>query len=110
MAKDTTLKKFIEAQAKYRKGVTGKTFESYEKVVTKDLSDPKPLVETLKKAQSPQERAVAQQAIDLMMASQRAVDMRKMGHADFMENYAAAAVFQDNYGKSRVERHDAGQF
>lgn len=110
MAKDQTFKKFVEAQAKYRKGVVGMTFEPYGKVVTAKIEDPKALVEALKKVQSPQQVAVHQQALDMMSASRRAQDMRKMGHQDFIANYAAASSFQDNYGKSRLDRFEAGLF
>ena len=110
MAKDQTLKKFVEARQKYRAGVTGKTWKLYAKVVTPELADPKSLVELLKKAQSPQEVAVHQQAVDFMMADVRAQDMRKMGHMEFIANYESAVPFQDRYDKSRVDRHASGRF
>ena len=59
---------------------------------------------------SPQGKAVYQQALDMMAASDRAVIVREMSHADYMEAYRSAQPFQERYERSRLERFENGRF
>lgn len=107
MARDTSFNDFIGQRASYRKGVVDGTFAPYERLVT--TTDPTALVEAVKADPSIARQAAAQNAADMMLASARALDMRKMAHRDYIAAYTASTTGQDNYEKSRLDRFNRGQ-
>jgi hypothetical protein len=117
MIPDTSFRKFIEARQKHRDAIAAGKFPAYGAVVTPAIANPKTIVaaarESIKQADLPVAAtgiAVQQQAIDMMSASQRASDLRAMGHMDLIRHYQGALPFIGRYEQSRLERFEAGRF
>lgn len=107
MPQDNSLKELVDGRAKYREGVTGKTFQPFEKAAPSVDIDA--LTKTMQDDQSPARQAAAQNAVDFAQAHQRAVDMRKMTHKDYIDAYNASAASISNYERTRVARFTKGQ-
>jgi hypothetical protein len=107
MAQDSTFKDFVDGRAKYRDGVVNGTFPSYDRSV--GPADPTSLLAAVQNDGSVVRKAATQNAADMLLASQRAVDMRKMSHRDYIDAYKASAGFMENYDRSRLDRFGRGQ-
>lgn len=107
MAQDSSFSDFIEQRVGYRQTVVSQKFDPYSRLVT--TTDPAPLVDPVRNDPNVVRQAAAQNAVDLMSASLRAVDMRGMSHRDYIDAFTSSAAGQNNYERSRVDRFNRGQ-
>ena len=109
MATDPTLTNFAAATAKYRDGIMNLKFSPFEKLVTKNVLDISNILTKIKGVAAPQAIASAQQGADLLMATQRALDMRKMAPQDYRDAYNSAIPFHNRYEQVKAGRYEQGQ-
>jgi len=110
MPQDPSFRKFIEAIARQRKGVADLEFPAFEGKVGASARATSKLLAEAKKTTSPQRRACIQQALDMMKAAERAIDMRNMTHKDYMQAYSTSQISQERYEKSRLARFESGRY
>lgn len=103
------LKKFFDAMESYRSGVIDGSFPSFEKTVKPTISAAK-LAEAAAEAQGPSSKASYQQAVDIMSAAERAIDMRKMSYRDYVAAATSSAAHRGRYEQSRLQRFESGGF
>jgi hypothetical protein len=108
--KDTrdTVRQFLAARKLYRKQLEQKLFPAYTSVVTPALHNTTKLVSAAKKTSDPMLQAIEQQAMDLMLASQRAVDLRKKTFRNYVNESRAGRIHYDFYEDARQQRYERG--
>lgn len=106
MAGKDDLKELIDGRQKYREDVLAGNFGAYGGFVTEHKYE-----EMLKGIQDPRNHfqvASVQQGLDLMAASERAVDIRNMKPADYRRAYSESHQGQSAYENSKLDRFSKG--
>lgn len=107
---DKSFQKLVKARKSYRQRVEELSFPAYSDVVTPELHKTTGLEAIVKGARNANALAVQQQALDYMIASKRAVDMRNKTFLDYVRDSKNARPQYDTYEDSRVSRYEHNHF
>lgn len=105
-----SFQKFITARQTYRQQVENLSFPAYSDVVTVALHDTTQLEAIAQSLQTPSHIAIQQQALDYIVASKRAVDMRGKNYLDYVRDSQNARPQYDSYETARVDRYESNRF
>lgn len=109
----TTSKSFrnlVKARQTYRQKLEDFSFPAYSEVVTPALHNTSGLEAIVRNTQSVSMLAVQQHALDYIIASKRAVDMRNKRYLDYVRDAKGARPQFDTYEDGRVARYESYQF